>query len=83
MRWTTPTAIACLFPIIGGCTTTPKPIAAPPVAVACIPVAEYTPEQEKALAAALEALPATNPLVGAMIDYGRLRAAARACALTK
>lgn len=62
--------------LLAGCATTPS---ATPASV-CPPVKTYTQTEQDALAAAVAALPAGNPLTGAMLDYGRLRAAARACA---
>jgi hypothetical protein len=53
------------------------PVAAPP---ACPPVKTYSQADQNALAAAVTALPPDNPLIGVMLDYGRLRAAARVCA---
>lgn len=49
------------------------------VKIVCPPIPTYTPTQERALGAAVAALPATSPLVGAMADYGAVRAAVRAC----
>lgn len=55
--------------------------AASPVQIStqCPPLATYTPAQQQALAAAVQALPDGSPLVSAMLDYGQLRAADRAC----
>ena len=61
---------------LAGCATMPP---TPTVATrVCIPVVEYTPAQEQALAIALEDLAGGSPLVTAMTDYGAMRAAARA-----
>ncbi|HUJ48059.1 MAG TPA: hypothetical protein VLV55_13075 [Rhizomicrobium sp.] len=62
--------------LLSACASEP---AAQPVSV-CPPVAAYTKADEVALADAVSALPPDNPLIGAMLDYGRLRAAALACA---
>ena len=58
-----------------GCAT---PAAAP--TSVCPPVKVYSRSQQDALAAAVASLPPDSPLIAAMLDYGRLRAAARACA---
>ena len=63
-----------------GCASTSTelgPISAAPI---CPPVKAYSKAEEAALAKAVAALDSRNPLIGAMLDYGRLRAAARACA---
>ena len=49
-------------------------------AAICPPVKAYSKAEEAALAKAVAALDSRNALIGAMLDYGRLRAAARACA---
>lgn len=46
----------------------------------CPPVKTYTPAEQKALAAELAALPPGSALGSAIVDYGRLRDASRACA---
>lgn len=61
---------------LGACAAAP---AARLDGVVCVPAKAYTPAEEKALAAAIAALPANSPLGGAMVDYGHMRAAARAC----
>jgi hypothetical protein len=61
--------------LLAGCAAMP---AAAPVAQ-CPPVKVYSQAEQDALATAVAALPPENPLIGAMLDYGRLRAAARAC----
>lgn len=60
------------------CACASEPAAQP--VLLCPPVKTYTKAEEAALADAVGALRAGNPLIGAMLDYGRLRAAARACA---
>jgi hypothetical protein len=62
--------------LLSACASEP---AAQPVPI-CPPVKIYAKAQESALANAIAALPADSPLIGAMLDYARLRAAARACA---
>lgn len=57
----------------------PRPLPLPQTTVVCPPLKAYGLDQEKALAQALAAVPAGSPLVGAMADYGALRAAVRAC----
>lgn len=47
--------------------------------VVCAKVKVYTPEEQKAAAEALRALPEGNPLARFMTDYGQLRAELRAC----
>lgn len=46
---------------------------------ACVPLREYTLEQQGALADAVDALPESSPLIPAMLDYSRMRDQARAC----
>jgi hypothetical protein len=69
--------LACLM--LAACGTTQSAPAAPMFSVACPPLTTYTPAQEADLAAALIMLDQANPLVQAMTDYGKLRAADRAC----
>ncbi len=64
---------------LAACATAPV-VSAPTVAVVCPPITTYTAAQETAMAQALSALPTGSPLATAMADYGKLRAAARACA---
>lgn len=45
----------------------------------CIPMKAYTKEEYAALADALESLPGSSPLVGAMEDYDAMRRADRRC----
>jgi hypothetical protein len=52
----------------------PQP-AAPP---ACLAIKAYRPGQLETLAAAVRALPPDSPLRGLVVDYARLRDAARA-----
>jgi len=61
-----------------GCAST-EPGATSAAAI-CPPVKAYAKAEQAALAEAIAALSPSNPLIGAMLDYGRLRAAARACA---
>ena len=49
------------------------------VTVSCPPLKTYALADERALGAAVAALPPGSPLIGAMADYGALRAADRAC----
>ena len=74
-------AIASPFAIVEGCAMTgpAKPLPAAAVTVSCPPLKSYSAADQKALAAALTALAPDSPLVGAMADYGALRAAVRAC----
>jgi hypothetical protein len=69
--------LACL--LLCGCATqqAPKPVAV--TTTVCVPLKTWTPAQEAAMADALQALEPANPLVGAMTDYGAMRAADRAC----
>lgn len=76
-------AVLCL-PLAGCATAAPPVISAAPAAqvvvrAVCPPLRSYSPAQEKALGAAVAALPADSPLVAAIADYGSLRAAVRAC----
>ncbi|HUO22684.1 MAG TPA: hypothetical protein VMU59_09240 [Caulobacteraceae bacterium] len=70
-------AAAATTALLAGCTTLPVAVAE------CPAIKTYTPAQDAALADALAALPDGSPLAGAMIDYGQLRAEARACAAAK
>lgn len=54
--------------------------ATPAIRSQCLPMKDYSAAQQQALAAALAAVAPDSPLVGAMADYGALRAANRACA---
>jgi hypothetical protein len=71
-------AVMLLFALaITACATTkPSPPPAPPPA--CIPIRVYTPAEDAAIKSALDALDSGSPLIGALLDYGKLRAAARA-----
>lgn len=60
--------------LLSACSTVPA------VHTQCVPVKAYSADQEKALAAAVVALPPGSALIEAMADYGAMRAAARACA---
>ena len=68
MRW------LALAMLLSGCA-----IHAQGLQTSCIPLVSYSAEQQKALAAALVVIDPSNPLVGAMVDYGQMRAADRAC----
>lgn len=73
-------AAAVALPVlVAACAHDQRPPPVPPPAIVCPPLKTYTADQEKALAVALAALPAGSPLVGAMADYGALRATVRAC----
>jgi hypothetical protein len=52
----------------------------PAVRQQCLPMKTYTAAQEAAMSRALLRLAPDDPLVGAIADYGQLRAANRACA---
>ena len=55
---------------------------APPkldVVQACLPMMAYAADQEKSLGAAVSLLAPDSALLGAMEDYGAMRAANRAC----
>lgn len=59
------------------CATQPKP--QPVAAVSCLPLKAYTPAEQKALADRLRKESPDSPLAQAMVDYGKLRDADRAC----
>lgn len=65
--------------IISACATQPKPQPVPVVTVQCLPLASYSPEEQRKAAAELAALPQGSSLAKLVIDYGKLRAADRAC----
>lgn len=72
-------AVTCLVGVLAlivlyGCATP-----APAIKVVCVPVAPYTAAEQQRLASEIGALPHDAMLVRAMVDYGRMRAAARAC----
>lgn len=72
--------LAMMF-ALAGCAHAPKPTAASTSIVfvpICQNVATFTDAQESAMGAAI-ALPSAAPLVPALVDYGRIRAASRAC----
>lgn len=46
---------------------------------ACLPVHDWTPKEQHDMADALRNLPAESPLIPAILDYGSMRAMARAC----
>lgn len=56
-----------------------KPIPAPVYVAVCVPMRDYTADEQLKLAAAVEALKQGDPLIAAMADYGQLRAEVRAC----
>lgn len=64
----------------GMCASDSQPPMPQPVAkVTCLPMADYSPEFEASLGAALGLLDPSNPIVSAMTDYGQMRSADRAC----
>lgn len=72
--------------ILAGCEHNAQPLPSPPppppvvtVKAVCPSVKVYSAADQAALAAAVAALPATSPLVGAMVDYKNLRDRLRAC----
>lgn len=67
--------LACL--LLCACKTTVD------VQTTCLPVKPYTAAQQQQMAAELAALPLGSVLAQAMVDYGQMRAGARACAATK
>lgn len=46
---------------------------------ACPPLVSYTPETQRQAAAELRRLPKDSPLAKLVVDYGKTRAAIRAC----
>lgn len=75
--------LALTFLLLSGCAAgvmssdpAPPAVSLSPV---CPAVKNYTPDEQKALAKAVAALPADSPIIGAMGDYSRMRAASRAC----
>jgi hypothetical protein len=70
------------FLVLSGCASggssspNPPPVSLTPV---CPAVKTYTPDEQKALAKAVAVLPADSPIIGALGDYSRMRAASRAC----
>jgi hypothetical protein len=66
--------VLALLVVLAGCA--PGPV---PVTVVCLPQATYTPAEQRAMADAVEALPEGSPLVGVVVDYGKMRAANKAC----
>lgn len=60
--------------LLTACTTAPVTIS-----TTCLPLAQYTPAFEAQAAAQLGTLPAGSPVAVMITDYGRLRAADRAC----
>lgn len=78
--------MACL--VLAACASHPAASLPPPAmaAATCPPVVSYSNVEEAAQADALEALQArhpNSPLIGLIVDYGHLRAAARACVATQ
>ena len=72
--------------MLAGCASAaaPPPVAPPPapavvIRLQCLPLANYTPEQQKKAAAELQSLPQGSELGAMMVDYGALRSADRAC----
>ena len=74
-----PVLIALATLPLANCSTT-RPATAPVVApslTACLAVKVYTPDQLESLAAAVRALAPDSPLRGFVVDYARLRDAAK------
>ncbi|HEV2530969.1 hypothetical protein [Phenylobacterium sp.] len=67
--------LAATCAVLSACATR-----APALKAVCPPVRPYSLAEQQALATALAALPPGSPLAQAMVDYGRERAALRACA---
>lgn len=61
---------------LAGCQTTTA------VKVQCLPMAAYTPAQQTQASAELGMLQGGSELAQMIVDYGKLRAANRACAAT-
>ncbi len=61
--------------LVASCAGPPPPSSV----LACPPLHSYSPAEQLALAQALRGLPASSPLVSAMLDYQALRDADRAC----
>jgi len=70
------TVLICI--LLAGCATT-APLPQAPAKPACLPLTFYTPAEETALGAALGELTDGNPLISGWADYGKMRAADRAC----
>jgi hypothetical protein len=70
--WTT------LLLSMAGCASTPKPL---PVAQSpsCLPLVSYTPDFQKQAAEQLQSIPPASPVAQMVVDYGKMRAADRAC----
>ena len=68
--------ILCL--LLAGCASAPV---IQPVTI-CLPMRDYSTDDQKALGAAVAQLEATNPIVSALLDYEAMRAADRACVLS-
>lgn len=88
MRLSTPLGIAFLLVGFGdvGCATNsaPAPTTPPPapqlvIRLQCLPMASYTPAEQKQAAKELQGLAPGSELGKMMVDYGALRAADRAC----
>ena len=63
--------------LLSGCATTNPPVVA--VKTMCLPLKAYTPEEQKAAAQALAALPPDSPILGMIEDYKAMRDSDRAC----
>jgi hypothetical protein len=66
---------------LGACAHVQAPAAAPQVV--CLPLKQYDPAEQKAMAAQLQTLPSTSPVAMAMVDYLAMRDADRACQASK
>jgi len=63
--------------LLGACQTLPAP------KTVCLPLKPYTTEEQARLGAQLAVLPSGSDLVGAILDYQRMRDADRACLAAK
>lgn len=67
--------LACL--LLAACKTTTD------VQASCLPLKAYTPAVETEMAKELAALPPGSALAQAIVDYGQMRTADRACIAAK
>lgn len=72
-----------IFLATAACVAAAACAAVPATSVTCLPMRAYTPAQEAAIGDALAQLAPGNPLLGAMDDYAKLRAANAACGASK
>jgi hypothetical protein len=63
--------------VLSGCAAINPPVVA--VKTMCLPLKAYTPEEQKAAAQAISALPPDSPIVGMVEDYKAMRDSDRAC----